>query len=102
MNDSSEAKPTPLCLGCLKPAERARHFCTHCGRDTGQFTQYMPFEGIQWMAQGYGTAWQRLWHDGRYRWAARAGLFLFVAVFAPIMLVGLPFVFLARRANSQS
>ncbi|HEX6812547.1 MAG TPA: hypothetical protein VF384_13055 [Planctomycetota bacterium] len=101
MDHEPGSAPTPVCPGCLAPIERARYYCKRCGRDTGQFTSYLPFVNIPWMATGFGTAWQKVWQSNGPRWYARVGYMLFIVLFAPVMLVGLPFVLLARRGEAS-
>ena len=103
MDTTPDTRPTPLCPGCLAPIDATRYYCEKCGRDTGQFTTYVPYVDIPWMATGFGAAWHRLWH-GQLRWYSRVGYVLFLLAFAPVLFVGLPFVLLARRrggANQQ-
>jgi len=82
MDKASESPATPVCPGCLAPIDPTRHYCKRCGRDTGQFTTYIPYVNIRWMATGFGAAWHKLWYDKRPRWYTRIGYFLFVVLFA--------------------
>src|SRR5688572_27583819 len=102
MDQVTDSSATPVCPGCLAPIELARDYCKTCGRDTGQFTTYLPYVNIPWMATGFAAAWQRVWQHNGPRWYARVGCFLFILLFAPVMLVGLPFVLLARRRGAAS
>ena len=104
MNKASETESSaiPVCLGCLAPADPARHYCKSCGHDIGQFTTYLPYVDIPWMAAGFGAVWRRVWSSEQSRWYARLGCILFIIMFAPVMLVGAPFVWLARRKSRES
>jgi hypothetical protein len=97
-----ESSAIPVCLGCLAPVDRDRHYCKSCGHDTGQFTTYLPYVDIPWMAAGFGAVWRRIWSSGQSRWFTRAGCILFLIVFAPVMFVGAPNTWLARRKNRAS
>ena len=104
MDKASETEPSaiPVCVGCLAPVDSARYYCKSCGYDTGQFTTYLPFVDIPLMAAGYGAVWRRIWSSESSRWYSIVGCILFIIVFAPVMLVGLPFVWLARRKSRAS
>ena len=102
MDKVPDSSATPVCPGCLAPIEAARYYCKRCGHDTGQFTTYLPYVDIPWMASGFAAAWRKIWHDARPRWYGRVGYFVFIVLFAPVMLVGLPFVLLARRKGRAS
>jgi hypothetical protein len=101
MDKTRDTSATPVCPGCLTPIDPLRYYCKKCGRDTGPFTTYIPFVDIPWMANGFGVAWRRLWYDGTLRWYQKAGYLLFIVLFAPVMLVALPFVLLARLRNGS-
>ena len=93
---------TPLCPRCLAPVDPVRYYCARCGWDTGQFTPYIEYVNIRWMANAYGNLWQRLWHDSKPSRATKVGYFLFILLSAPAMLVGLPFVWLAKRQQRRA
>lgn len=99
LGEASGAEPegTPLCPGCLRPVESLRYYCPQCGFATGTCTQLVEFVNIRWWAGGYGVLWRRLWFDREQRWYAKAWCFLSIVFTAPAMLVGLPFVWSARR-----
>lgn len=102
MDERTDPDATPVCPGCLAPIDPSRHYCKVCGRDTGQFTTYIPYVDIPWMATGFGAVWHKLCHETRPRWYTKVGYFLFIGLFAPVMLVALPFVWLNRRKRAAS
>lgn len=97
MSASPAPDGTPLCPGCLASVDALRYYCARCGWDTGQFTSYMPFVNIRWQADAHGRMWNRLWYDSTPALAAKIGLFVLVVLTAPVMLVGLPFVWRESR-----
>jgi hypothetical protein len=54
------------------------------------------------MATGFASVWRKLWYDARPRWYTKTGYFLFIVLFAPIMLVALPFMWMASRKRAAS
>ena len=54
------------------------------------------------MANGFGKIWHRTLRDPKTHWGARIGYFVFIVFFAPVMLVGLPFVLLARLTRNKA
>ncbi|MBL8729136.1 MAG: hypothetical protein JNM25_11935 [Planctomycetes bacterium] len=105
MSNAAERNGTdavPLCPGCLVPVQATAYYCARCGWDIGQFTTYLPFVNIPWAANGFTRLWRRIWWGERRRWWARLGDFLLLVAMAPVMLVGAPFVWHAkRRAATQ-
>ena len=92
-------KATPLCPGCLAPVQLAANYCPRCGWDTGQLTPYLPFVNISWQANGLGRLWRRIWWDPRRRWYTRLGDLVLLLLMAPVMLIGLPFVWRTKRSS---
>jgi len=79
-----------------------RYYCANCGWDTGQFTPYIEYINIRWMANAYGALWHKLWYDRKPNLAVKAGYFAFIVLCAPAMLAGLPFVWLAKRRQRKA
>ena len=90
VNADSDAESTPLCPRCLAPVDPLRYYC-RCGEPIGQFTPYIPFVNIRFNYSIFGVVWRRLWARGT-RLNARLGYFAMLALFAPVMFVGIPFV----------
>jgi hypothetical protein len=87
-DDSEEA--TPLCPRCLRPIDPLQHYCD-CGQPVGQFTPYIPFVNIRFNYGVFGASWRRLWASGTAL-PPRLGHFLLIALLAPVMFIGVPFV----------
>lgn len=88
----TENEPEPLCPGCLAPVDPLVHYCPHCGEATGDFTPIVPFVNIQFYANAYGAMWRKAWYDRNARFTTRILCLLVIAVGAPIMFIGLPFM----------
>jgi hypothetical protein len=103
MAEAPEDVGTPVCPGCLLTCRPASvYYCAKCGWDTGRYTPYIEFVNIRWFANGCGALWHKLWFDPAPSWPAKAGYFLVILFAAPIMLVGLPFVWLSKRRGSAA
>ena len=61
---------TPACPRCLTPFAPDERYCSACGFCVGQFTPYLPVEGIRFGADLYRSAWATA--DGRN--GGRSGL----------------------------
>lgn len=57
----------------------------------------MPFIDIPFFANFYARLWHRVWFEPGIAFPGRALAFVLILVLAPIMLVGLPFAWIARR-----
>jgi len=104
-NAPRDDAPIALCPGCVTPVDPVRDYCRTCGATTGRYTPYLPFEGIEWMSCGFAAMWKKLWSPGGLRWHERLGYALFLALFAPALLLSLPSVLLAkwrRQADTDS
>ncbi|MHC4411014.1 MAG: hypothetical protein ACYS0F_18650 [Planctomycetota bacterium] len=77
------------------------YYCPACGAAVGQFTAYLPFIDIPFHANFYARLWHRVWFEPSVALLSRALTFLLIVVMAPIMLVGLPFVWFARRRKRR-
>ena len=91
----------PLCLHCLAPVHPLEHYCPRCGEAVGSFTSYIPFVNIRFEVSFFERLWDRLWHEPRAPIWSRVVSVAVIALLAPIMLVGLPFV-LYRRARRRT
>ncbi len=104
-SEPHEATPDdgiPLCTRCLAPHSPDDHYCQNCGAAVGQFTTYIPFVDIPFYANFYARLWERVWHERRVALHSRAFCVLLILLFAPVMLVGLPFVLLKRRNGHRT
>ena len=89
LNADGDEEATPLCPRCLAPVDPLKHYCK-CGEAAGQFTPYIPFVNIRFNYGIFGASWRRLWaRDTRLH--ARLGYFALLALFAPVMFIGVPF-----------
>ena len=99
VESAEEDLGTPVCLRCLTPFDPLQHYCTNCGEAVGQLTPYIPFVNIGFSVSIYERLWRRIWFERRDRWWAKAFYFVFIAMFAEILLLVVPFV-LWRRYRS--
>jgi len=95
--ESSSGDEIPLCTRCLSPHSPLDYYCHNCGAAVGQFTANLPFIDIPFYANFYARLWHRVWFEPSVAFIGRALALLLILVLAPIMLVGLPFVWIARR-----
>ena len=88
----------PVCTQCLRPHSPLLHICPHCGNTVGQFTPNIPFVSIPFEVSFFAGAWRAMWADDT-RPFKRVCCVLAILMFAPILLVGLPFILFqhARR-----
>ncbi len=104
MNEPTEHDPDshaddearPVCLRCFTPYKPLQHYCETCGETVGQMTPYIPFVNIPFNVSIFSTMWKRTWSDPDtpLRWRAIfVGMFI---LFAPLLLLGLPFVLIAK------
>ena len=87
----------PVCHKCFEPYSRYDHYCKNCGVTVGQYTAYMPFVNIPFFAEFFGRLWRRTWFEKNVPWYARLFSLILVFLLAPIMLLGLPFVYFEKR-----
>lgn len=88
----------PVCIRCFQPVDPLANYCPHCGEATGQFTQYLPFENILWLARVWGRVWRQIWSRD-VSLAGRAFRLFMVVWNVPVMLIGL--LFKPRREPKQ-
>jgi hypothetical protein len=100
-DEAEDPDGTPVCIKCFAPVDPRRHYCAQCGGATGQYTQYVEFVNIRWMANAYGALWQKLWHDPSQSQGGKVVYFMFMLLTAPVMLIGLPFLWLGRRNKAR-
>ena len=53
-----DAPVLPACPRCLSPFAVEDRYCSSCGFCVGQFTPYMPVEGIRFGTDLYRAAWR--------------------------------------------
>ena len=92
----------PLCTRCLSPHSPSEHYCPKCGAAVGQFTAYIPFVDIPFLANFYARLWERVWFERGVTVFSRTASLILILLLAPVMLVGLPFALLKRRKRRQS
>ena len=96
---------SPACPHCLTPFSEADYYCQNCGEAVGQLTGYIPFVNIRFIANFYGKLWRKGWYGKSAWFGTRLFCLVLVFAFAPIMLIGLPFVlweYLQRRRSKSS
>ena len=86
----------PVCAGCLSPIQPGSNYCAKCGSAVGQYTEYVPFVNIRWQAAGYDRLRRSTWPRSGSVFARVIWIFVTVLL-APILLLGLPFKWLAGR-----
>ena len=92
----------PLCTRCLSPHSPSEYYCPKCGAAVGQFTAYIPFVDISFLANFYARLWERVWYERDVAIYNRAASLMLIVCLAPVMLVGLPFALLKRRRSQQN
>ena len=92
----------PLCLQCLQPYSPDEYYCPKCGAGVGQYTAYLPFVDIRFIANFHGQLWQRVWFEPEVPLVSRVLGLLFILLLAPVMVLGLPFALLRRRKDRSS
>lgn len=99
---SVRPEEVPVCLQCLTPYSPLEHYCPVCGQVVGKFTPYIPFVNIPWTCDFWGKLWKRTWFESGRTRADRVFNVLLMIMFAPILLVGIPFALLAKvRRNGH-
>ena len=96
LNDQEQ----PLCLHCLSPYDPLSDYCPSCGAVVGQLTPYKPYEGIRYNTAPFGTLWRKTWRSKETPTIVKCMYLVMIFLFAPIMLLGLPFelyAFIKRR-----
>ena len=98
----SEAKPTPICFRCFALISPRQYYCQICGETVNPLTPYIPFVSIPFHVQLWAKLWYKVWYDHEAGWDWKVFGFLFITLTAPVMLLGIPFVLLAKwRARSH-
>lgn len=98
--EEPSGEETPLCTRCLTPVSPLQHYCHKCGKVVGQYTPYLPYEGIPFDVSIFGEMWKSL-RKPKVSWLTKTLYLLFIAWNAPIMLIGLPFL-LVRKLRKKS
>jgi len=84
---------TPVCPHCLTPFDPdTQYYCAHCGRGVADVTPYVPFVNIPFNCAIFGSMWRKVWREGNVGFGRRLFCLLLIVIFAPIMLLGLPFI----------
>ena len=92
---------TPVCLRCLTPYEPLQHYCDKCGTAVGQFTPYIPFVSIPFSVSLFERLWQRIWDSDSVHISKKVFYWALIVWWAPIMLLGIPFMLWDRRPPSK-
>ena len=95
-------REVPVCLKCLTPHSPLQHYCQECGETVGQLSPYIPFVNIPFNYSIFGTMWRRTWLEQAVpvRWKV---FYMFMIIrFAPIMIIGLPFVLIAKLRRKKT
>jgi hypothetical protein len=82
---------TPVCPQCLTPFHEGQYYCRKCGYAVGTNTPYIPWINIPFGLSIYKHLWHKIWYDKRTSLLLKVLYLIFVALAAPIMLVGAPF-----------
>lgn len=80
----------PLCLACMNPVSPFAYTCPACGHSAGQFTTYMPFEQIPFIAECLGELWRRFWFARERSVAHRLFCVALIGVCYPWMFLAAP------------
>ena len=92
----------PLCPRCLTAYDPMQHYCVKCGEGVGVFTPYIPFVNISYNYSIFGRMWQGLWFGKDVGIGTRLFYGFLIVWFVPIMLIGLPFVWLGRSREKRA
>jgi len=93
---SDTIEEVPVCLRCFEPYSPLLRYCSNCGEAVGNLTPYIPFVNIRFNYAIFGTLWKDIWvHQGTPAWR-RVLYMLLILCTVPIMLLGLPFVLIAK------
>ncbi len=95
--DELDAERTALCQRCLSPVDPSAYYCQTCGEATSNLTPYLPYVNIKFSVNFYRAMWRKAWYDRTTHFIIRLLSIVLIVVFAPIMLIGLPFVLAAKR-----
>ncbi|MFT7463207.1 MAG: hypothetical protein ACI9EF_001551 [Pseudohongiellaceae bacterium] len=90
----------PVCISCFSPVDPATNSCDNCGATVGQHTEYVPFVNISWAATGYDRLRQAtLPSSGPV--SVRILSVMTAFFLAPLLLLAMPFRWLAGRRKTQ-
>lgn len=101
-NHQHDEEGQPVCLRCFTPFHPLQDYCENCGEAVGQLTPYKPFVNIRFNYSIFGRMWKIVWRDAEASLVLKSFCFVLIVLFAPIMLVGLPFILWEksrRKAN---
>jgi hypothetical protein len=76
----------------MRPVSPLDHVCPHCGAAVGQFTPFLPYEGIRFNAQMEGKLWKQVWFGEDVGIGKRVAYLVLILVGLPFLLVALPAV----------
>jgi hypothetical protein len=96
------AREVPVCLKCLTPHTPHQYYCEKCGEGVGRLTPYLPYINIRYNYGIFATLWQRTWFEREVTLPWKVFYLFIIVWFAPIMLLGLPFLWLARRKQEKA
>lgn len=89
----------PVCAQCFTPYIAGDDYCKKCGETIGQYTAYVPYVNIRFVANLYERLWKRVWYEQGVRLHRRVLGLLIIFLGAPVMFLGLPFVFFGKRQS---
>ena len=89
-------RATPLCSRCLTPFKPVQHYCEKCGWAVGKYTPYIPYVNIRFNYSWISILWKKIWFDKEKKLAARAFYLILMVLFAPVTIIGLPFVLIEK------
>jgi hypothetical protein len=90
----------PVCRGCFSPIQPGTDYCAKCGSAVGQYTEYVPFVNIPWLASGYDRLRRATWPKAGGVAAQTVGVFA-AFLLTPFLLIGVPFKRLAERWKAR-
>ncbi len=89
----------PVCSHCFQPVSPLDHYCDDCGEAVGQWTAYIPWVNIPYLASFFERLWMRIWWRRDTPLRRRLGYLMVIVLLAAaifelvVMLVaGIPFV----------
>ena len=96
-----DEQAVPVCLECLTPYEPLQHYCTKCGSTVGQLSPYIPYVNIPFNYSIFRTMWRRIWSGTGTPVYLKVFCAVMIVLFAPVMLIGIPFLLIARLQQKR-
>ncbi len=90
--DPAVPESVQLCTHCLSPVPVGQYYCQQCGETASDLTPYIPFVNIRFVCNFYKRLWRTACYDKRASILVRIFCLVLIVLFAPVMLIGVPFL----------